>query len=145
LRANGCRSGRRRSGGRQRAGTAENSDVGLELAQAFRRFGSRVSVIETGPQVVSREDPDVAVAVLDMLSDEGIDGLIQTHLDNYEASGAELIMGTGRFLAPKTLEVALGQEPPISLRSTTAVRWPERAMCQARYLPPSPLPRMSMA
>ena len=34
--------------------------VGLELAQAYRRFGSRVTVIEHGPQLMSREDPDVA-------------------------------------------------------------------------------------
>ena len=34
--------------------------VGLELAQAYRRFGSRVTVIEPGPQLAGREDPDVA-------------------------------------------------------------------------------------
>jgi pyruvate/2-oxoglutarate dehydrogenase complex dihydrolipoamide dehydrogenase (E3) component len=34
-------------------------------------------------------------------------GLIAMHLDNYKASGAELIMGTGRFIAPKTIEVSL--------------------------------------
>ena len=34
--------------------------VGLELAQAYRRFGSRVTVIEAGPRIMSREDPDVA-------------------------------------------------------------------------------------
>src|SRR3984885_1580992 len=36
-----------------------------------------------------------------------IDGLIQMHLDNFKASGAELIIGAGRFVGPKTLEVAL--------------------------------------
>ena len=36
-----------------------------------------------------------------------VHGLIQMHLDNYKASGTELIMGTARFVAPKTLEVAL--------------------------------------
>ncbi len=36
-----------------------------------------------------------------------VDGLIAMHLDNYKASGAELIMGTGRFIAPKTIEVNL--------------------------------------
>jgi pyruvate/2-oxoglutarate dehydrogenase complex dihydrolipoamide dehydrogenase (E3) component len=46
--------------------------VGLELAQAYRRFGSRVSVVETGPQLVAREDPDVSAALLEMLRDEGI-------------------------------------------------------------------------
>src|SRR5262249_50037027 len=46
--------------------------VGLELAQAYRRFGSRVTVIEPGPQLMSREDPDVAVEMQRILSDEGI-------------------------------------------------------------------------
>jgi len=46
--------------------------VGLELAQAYRRFGSRVTIIETGPQLASREDSDVAAALLEMLRDEGI-------------------------------------------------------------------------
>ena len=47
--------------------------VGLELAQAYRRFGSRVSIVEVGPQLAGREDPDVADVVLQMLHDEGIE------------------------------------------------------------------------
>src|SRR5438132_6660771 len=46
--------------------------VGLELAQAYRRFGSQVTIIETGPQLASREDSDVAATLLEMLSNEGI-------------------------------------------------------------------------
>jgi pyruvate/2-oxoglutarate dehydrogenase complex dihydrolipoamide dehydrogenase (E3) component len=46
--------------------------VGLELAQAYRRFGSRVSILETGPQLAGREDSDVTAALLEMLRDEGI-------------------------------------------------------------------------
>jgi pyruvate/2-oxoglutarate dehydrogenase complex dihydrolipoamide dehydrogenase (E3) component len=46
--------------------------VGLEMAQAFRRLGSAVTVIERGPQLLAREDPDVAAAVLDLFHDEGI-------------------------------------------------------------------------
>src|SRR5215813_4257089 len=38
---------------------------------------------------------------------EMVDGLVAMHLDHYRASGAELIMGTARFVAPKTLEVSL--------------------------------------
>ena len=46
--------------------------VGLELAQAYHRFGSRVTIIETGPQLAGREDPDVAAALQEILRDEGI-------------------------------------------------------------------------
>ncbi len=47
--------------------------VGLEFSQAFRRFGSRVTIIERGPQLLSREDPDVAESIRKILSDEGIE------------------------------------------------------------------------
>jgi len=47
--------------------------VGLELAQAYRRFGSRVTILEHGPQLVSREDPDVAAEIQDVLGREGIE------------------------------------------------------------------------
>jgi pyruvate/2-oxoglutarate dehydrogenase complex dihydrolipoamide dehydrogenase (E3) component len=46
--------------------------VGLELAQAYRRFGSRVTILEAGPQLAGHEDPEVAAAILEMLCDEGI-------------------------------------------------------------------------
>jgi pyruvate/2-oxoglutarate dehydrogenase complex dihydrolipoamide dehydrogenase (E3) component len=47
--------------------------VGLELAQAYRRFGSRVSIAEIGPQLAGREDPDVATGILELLHDEGLE------------------------------------------------------------------------
>src|SRR5262245_58281141 len=50
--------------------------IGLEMAQAYRRFGSRVTVIEHGPQLIGREDPDVANEVQRILSDEGIQFLL---------------------------------------------------------------------
>src|SRR4029453_9613002 len=50
--------------------------VGLELAQAYRRFGSQVTVIEHGPQLMGREDPDVAYEVQRILDDEGIEFLV---------------------------------------------------------------------
>ena len=47
--------------------------VGLELAQAFRRFGSDVTVIEHGAQLTGREDPDVGAEIASVLIEEGID------------------------------------------------------------------------
>src|SRR6516164_336324 len=43
------------------------------------------------------------------------------------------------------MQAMLGQEPPIHLRSTTAVRRPVLAICQATSLPPVPLPRTRMS
>lgn len=48
------------------------SYIGLEFAQMFRRFGSRVTVIEKGPRLIAREDEDVSTAVRDILEREGI-------------------------------------------------------------------------
>ena len=48
------------------------SYIGLEFAQAFRRFGSRVTVIEAGPRLIGREDDDVSQAVQEFLEAEGI-------------------------------------------------------------------------
>src|SRR5262249_17369784 len=50
--------------------------VGLEFAQAYRRFGSRVTVIEHGPQLLSREDPDVAEEIRRVLTAEEIEVIV---------------------------------------------------------------------
>src|SRR5437660_10281032 len=54
--------------------------VGLELAQAYCRFGSRVTVIEPGPRLISREDPDVAGEMQRILSNEGVQFLTQAEV-----------------------------------------------------------------
>jgi pyruvate/2-oxoglutarate dehydrogenase complex dihydrolipoamide dehydrogenase (E3) component len=49
------------------------SYIGLEFAQMYRRFGSRVTVIEMADRLISREDPEVSEAVREILEREGID------------------------------------------------------------------------
>jgi pyruvate/2-oxoglutarate dehydrogenase complex dihydrolipoamide dehydrogenase (E3) component len=46
--------------------------VGVELAQAFRRFGSEVTVLQFGTQLLGREDPDVAEEVRAIFEEDGI-------------------------------------------------------------------------
>ena len=53
---------------------------GLELAQAYRRFGSEVTVVESGPQLLAREDIDVSREMRRILSDEGIQVLVEAEL-----------------------------------------------------------------
>ena len=48
------------------------SYIGLEFAQMYRRFGSRVTVVEMAPRIVAREDPEVSAAVQTMLEGEGV-------------------------------------------------------------------------
>ena len=65
--------------------------TGLELSQAFRRFGSRVTVIEEGARLASHEDPDVGEALLDLFHDEGIEVLLETEVRQVEGrSGHEV-------------------------------------------------------
>src|SRR5277367_5511449 len=52
---------------------------------------------------------------------EMVDGLVKIHLDNFKATGAELIMGSGRFIAPKTLEVSLSAGGTRILRGNKVV------------------------
>lgn len=60
--------------------------VGLEFAQMFRRFGSRVTVIHKGKQLLEREDEDVAAEVKTILEEDGIEILLNTN--TVRASGA---------------------------------------------------------
>jgi pyruvate/2-oxoglutarate dehydrogenase complex dihydrolipoamide dehydrogenase (E3) component len=48
------------------------SYIGLEFAQIYRRFGSKVTVIETGDRIIRRDDEDVSAAVMDILEREGV-------------------------------------------------------------------------
>ena len=52
--------------------------VGLEFAQMFRRFGSEVTIVERGPQLLAREDADVAEAVAEVLREDGVEVLLRT-------------------------------------------------------------------
>ena len=70
--------------------------VGLELAQAYRRFGSRVTVIESGPQLMSREDPDVAEEIQKILSDEGVGFLTSAETLNVNGRSGEEVTITVR-------------------------------------------------
>lgn len=49
------------------------SYIGLEFAQMYRRFGSRVTVVEMGPRLIGREDPDISSTIQSILEGEGIE------------------------------------------------------------------------
>jgi len=48
------------------------SYIGLEFAQMFRRFGSQVTIVEMGPRLIGREDPEISDAIREILEAEGI-------------------------------------------------------------------------
>jgi pyruvate/2-oxoglutarate dehydrogenase complex dihydrolipoamide dehydrogenase (E3) component len=65
--------------------------AGLELAQAYRRFGSSVTIIESGPQLMGREDIDVSREIRRVLSDEGIQVHVSAELLNVRGRSGEKV------------------------------------------------------
>lgn len=61
--------------------------IGLEFGQMFHRFGSAVTIIQRGKQLLANEDPDIAEEVLKILQEDGLDILLQASV--VEASGSE--------------------------------------------------------
>ena len=85
------------------------SYIALEFAQMYRRFGARVTVIEKGPRLTTREDEDVSATIREILEAEGIDVVVNAtairfakHDSGFRvtpADGAEPITGTHLLMA----------------------------------------------
>src|SRR5437867_8018822 len=65
--------------------------VGLELSQAMRRFGSRVTVIDRNTRLVHREDQDISAALHELFSDEGIEVVTNTRITRVEGKSGESV------------------------------------------------------
>lgn len=63
--------------------------VGLEFAQAFRRFGSAVTIIEPGPRLVAREDKEVSDAIRDLLAEEDIAVMLDAKIEKVTGRSGE--------------------------------------------------------
>ena len=89
--------------------------IGLEFGQMFRRFGSEVTIVQRGKQLLPREDPDIAAEVAKILREDGIEVLLETSTSHITKdangtiqltvkaadgervlSGSHLLAGTGR-------------------------------------------------
>jgi pyruvate/2-oxoglutarate dehydrogenase complex dihydrolipoamide dehydrogenase (E3) component len=98
--------------------------VGLEFGQMFRRFGSRVTIVQSGPQLLTREDADVAGAVAQILQQDGVSVLLNAKAtrvaktggqinvtvrvgeESHVVDGSHLLVGTGRTPNTDTLNLA---------------------------------------
>jgi pyruvate/2-oxoglutarate dehydrogenase complex dihydrolipoamide dehydrogenase (E3) component len=88
------------------------SYVGLEFAQMYRRFGSRVTVLEQGPRIIAREDEDVAEEVRRILALEGI--AIHTRTEVLEATaeaGTITLRTSGPEISGSHVLAAVGRVP----------------------------------
>ena len=68
--------------------------VGLEFAQAFVRFGSRVTVLERGPQMLPHEDKDVADSVMELLHLDGVDVRLNVEVKQVEGASGDSVRVT---------------------------------------------------
>jgi len=100
--------------------------IGIEFCQMFRRFGSKVTVIQSGPQLLSGEDQDVAGEVLKILRQDGIEVLLNARTEKITGTsgvitlkvaveggavtveGSHLLVATGRVPNTDTLNPAAG-------------------------------------
>jgi pyruvate/2-oxoglutarate dehydrogenase complex dihydrolipoamide dehydrogenase (E3) component len=100
--------------------------IGLEFGQLFRRFGSRVTIVQQGPQLLRGEDADVAAEVLAILQQDGIEVLLNARVqrvakegpqiklavaaagesESRTISGSQLLVATGRLPNSDTLNIA---------------------------------------
>ena len=65
--------------------------VGLEFAQAYRRFGSRVTIIQHGPQLLPDQDPDVVAEIVRTFTDEGIDVLTSADISRVSGHSGDAV------------------------------------------------------
>jgi pyruvate/2-oxoglutarate dehydrogenase complex dihydrolipoamide dehydrogenase (E3) component len=91
--------------------------VGLEFAQAMRRFGSKVTIMDRNPRVIHREDDDTTEGLQSLFQDEGIEIILNAKLKNIAGVSGKSVRvtlsqnGTERSLEGTHLLVAAGRVP----------------------------------
>jgi pyruvate/2-oxoglutarate dehydrogenase complex dihydrolipoamide dehydrogenase (E3) component len=92
------------------------SYIGLEFAQMYRRFGSRVTVVEKGERLIAREDTDVSDAIREILEGEGIEVRLVAECLTAEKRGDRIVVGldcadASKEVAGSHLLLAVGRVP----------------------------------
>jgi pyruvate/2-oxoglutarate dehydrogenase complex dihydrolipoamide dehydrogenase (E3) component len=90
--------------------------IGLEFGQMFRRFGSRVTIVQRASRLLPREDPDVAEEIAGILAEDGVSVLLEATTTRVQQTGDELVLtvrqaGAERVVTGSHLLVATGRAP----------------------------------
>lgn len=90
--------------------------IGLEFGQMFRRFGSRVTIVHRGDEILTREDPDVAAELQKILEGEGISFVLRARTSRVQHSNGRITLtldgdGGSQMLSGSHLLVAVGRRP----------------------------------
>ena len=90
--------------------------IGLEFAQMFRRFGSRVTIVQHGSKLIGREDDDVADAVAKVLEEDGVSILFKTSAESVRTHADSIVLNVAQgehrqAIAGSHLLIATGRTP----------------------------------
>ncbi len=90
--------------------------IGLEFGQLFRRLGSRVTIIHSGAQLLTREDPDIAEEIAKILKEDGIQIVLNAKTTRVTKNGDQIQMqvetsGGSKTYSGSHLLVATGRVP----------------------------------
>ena len=90
--------------------------IGLEFGQMFRRFGSRVTILQRGERLLAREDPDVSQEVAKILLEDGVEVVYGARILTVGSDGSriQVEIGTvdeGRVVDGSHLLLATGRRP----------------------------------
>jgi pyruvate/2-oxoglutarate dehydrogenase complex dihydrolipoamide dehydrogenase (E3) component len=94
--------------------------IGCEFGQMFRRFGSRVTIVDQLEHLMGREDPEISSALEDVFRKEGVDLALGTKTARVSGRAGEIALrlANGKELQGSHLLVAVGRRP--SMRSATS-------------------------
>ena len=90
--------------------------IGVEFGQMFRRFGSDVTIIQKGKQLLSREDPDIASEVKKIFEEDGINVLLYSESKKIKKGKNEILLtvevnGKEKIISGSHLLIATGHKP----------------------------------
>jgi pyruvate/2-oxoglutarate dehydrogenase complex dihydrolipoamide dehydrogenase (E3) component len=77
--------------------------VGLEFGQMFRRFGSAVTIVQHGKQLLSREDHDVADEVCKLLKEDGIEIRLETQIASVRSAASGIAVNVRGPMGDRTI------------------------------------------
>jgi pyruvate/2-oxoglutarate dehydrogenase complex dihydrolipoamide dehydrogenase (E3) component len=78
--------------------------IGLEFGQLFRRLGSRVTIVQSGEQLLTREDPDVAEEVAKILREDKVEVLLGTRAEHVQKSGKKIRLSVRTDKQSRTIQ-----------------------------------------
>lgn len=94
--------------------------IGIEMAQAFNRLGTKVTVVDRADQILGKEDKDMADMVASVMQDEGVTFFLEASIEEVlETNGQKSVKildrsGERRVLNPEEILVAMGRAPNVN-------------------------------